>query len=270
MKWTRAGSLVLTAAVAATLVAAATGSWAGDELPFKEAQFFIEYNSSAGDTGVQVFLDDDNWRRITISDPDDHVLFTVKGQSQLGRQGLTELFFESVEPELADLPIVEFLERFPEGAYEFEGIRNDGIDLESEVEFTHVIPCGPEVTPEEGEVLNRRRIEIGWDEVTQVVDPVQTDAAGETVCVDPGYLGQELWIDTYQVIVENDDIHLIVDLPADARQLTVPPELLEENTAYKFEVLAKEESGNQTITESFFCTGPGLSPEECEDLADAL
>lgn len=238
---------------------------------FKEAHFFIEYNSSAGDAGVQVFLDDDNWRQISISDPNDVLLFTVEGQGQLKEQGLTELFFESVEPELADLPLVEFLDRFPEGLYEFEGSRNDGVDIESEVEFTHVIPCGPDVTPEEGAILDPNdAVVIGWEEVTEVVDPDATDDEGETVCLAPYHLDQELVIETYQVIVENDDIHLIVDLQADARQLTVPPELIEENTPYKFEVLVKEESGNQTITEGFFCTGPRLKARKCANLAEAL
>ncbi len=84
----------------------------------------------------------------------------------MGGQGLTELFFESVEPELADLSLEEFLERFPKGDYEFEGIRNDGIELESEVEFTHVIPCAPEVLPEDGAVLNpESEVLISWEEV---------------------------------------------------------------------------------------------------------
>ena len=243
----------------------------GIEQPFKDAEFFIEYNSTAGDTGVQVFLDDDNWRRITISDPKDRTIFTVKGTATLGRQGLTELFFESVEPELGDLPMVKFLKRFPEGDYEFEGIRNDGIDLESEVEFTHVIPCGPVVQPLDGTVLNPESdVVISWDEVDKVVDPVATDATEETMCTDPDDLDQELEIDIYQVIVENDDIHLIVDLTSGDTALTVPPELLEDNTLYIFEVLAKEESGNQTITEGFFCTGPGLSVEECVERFEAL
>ena len=189
----------------------------------------------------------------------------------LGRQGLTELFFESVEPELAELPMVKFLKRFREGDYEFEGIRNDGIELESEVEFTHVIPCGPEVLPEEGTVLDPASpAVIKWEEVEEVVDPAATDEEGETICTDPENLGQDLGIDSYQVIVENDDIHLIVDLTSDDRSLTVPPELLEDNTLYIFEVLAKEESGNQTITEGYFCTGPDLSPDDCEDLFESL
>jgi hypothetical protein len=240
-------------------------------IPFKDAEFFIEYNSTAGDTGVQVFLDDDNWRQITISDPKDKMLFEVKGKTTLGRQGLTELFFESVEPELAALPIVTFLKRFPEGDYEFEGMRNDGIKLESDVAFTHVIPCGPEILPDEGTVLDPAfEVVISWEEVDQVVDPAGTDAAGETVCTDPENLGQELEIDHYQVIVENDDISLIVDLTSDDRNLTVPRELLKNNTLYLFEVLAKEESGNQTITEGFFCMGPDLEQAGCVELFEAL
>jgi hypothetical protein len=271
----------LVAVVALIFVAAFPAGWARggshgdddrDEQPFKDAEFFIEFNSTAGDTGVQVFLDDDNWRRITISDPKDEPLFSVKGRTTLGRQGLTELFFESVEPELAELPIEKFLKRFPEGDYEFEGIRNDGIELESKVEFTHVIPCGPEVSPEEGTVVDPgSEVIISWEEVTQVVDPVATDEEGETVCTRPANLEQDLEIDIYQVIVENSDTDLIVNLTSDDRELTVPSQLLKKNTLYLFEVLAKEESGNQTITEGFFCMGPDISSqEECVDLFEAL
>jgi hypothetical protein len=118
----------------------------------------------------------------------------------------------------------------------------------------------------------RRRSEavISWSEVTEVVDPVETDAAGETVCTEPADFGQVLEIASYQVIVENSDVSLIVDLTSEDRALTVPPQLLKKNTLYIFEVLAKEESGNQTITEGFFCTGPNLSEEACVNLFEAL
>jgi len=176
-----------------------------------------------------------------------------------------------VEPELDQLPIVKFLKRFPEGDYEFEGIRNDGVELESEVEFTHIIPCAPEALPEDGTVIGSKSdAVISWDEVKKVVDPVATDEAGKTVCTKPRNLDQDLEIASYQVIVENSDVHLIVDLTSEDRALTVPPELLRKNTLYIFEVLAKEESGNQTITEGFFCTGPGLSEGDCEALFEAL
>ena len=243
----------------------------GEEMPFKDAEIFIEYNSTAGDTGIQVFLDDDNWRKITIEDPNEKKLFMVKGKTALGRQGLTELFFESVEPELSDQPLMEFMQRFPEGEYKFEGIRNDGIELESDVEFTHVIPCGPEVMPAEGTVIAPdSEVVISWEDVEEVVDPAGTDNTGETVCTDPESLGQDLEIDIYQVIVENDDVNLIVDLTSSDNSLTVPPEILRNNTLYIFEVLAKEESGNQTITEGYFCTGPDLEEDNCADLFESL
>jgi hypothetical protein len=263
--------IFIVAVVALVFGTAVPDCWAQDRMEFKDAEFFIEYNSTAGDTGVQVFLDDDNWRKITITDPNNRIIFDVKGMTTLGRQGLTELFFESVEPELAALPIETFLERFPEDDYQFKGLRNDGTKLESDVEFTHVIPCGPVVSPNKVSMLGPDSdIVITWAEVEEVVDPSATDAAEETVCTDPGDLGQELEIDLYQVIVENDDIHLIVDLTAEAGSLTVPSELIEANTAYKFEVLAKEESGNQTITESYFCTGPTLTAVQCEAIVDTL
>ena len=53
---------------------------------------------------------------------------------------LTELFFESSGPPLAEFSVDEFLARFPEGVYEFETIILDGIEQDGETRFTHVIP----------------------------------------------------------------------------------------------------------------------------------
>ena len=44
------------------------------------------------------------------------------------------------------------------------------------------------------------------------------------------------------------------DMPAAARSVTVPPEFIEPDATYKYEVLAIEVSGNQTITETEFDT----------------
>lgn len=230
----------------------------GVEMPFKEAEIFIEFNSTDEDAGIQVFLDGDDWRKISISDPDGRVIFMVKGKKALGWLGLTELFFESVEPELVDLPLAEFLALFPEGDYEFEGITNDGIELASLAEFSHVLPCGPAVSPEEGEVVLDTTVVIRWAPVTGVIDP-ETES-----CDDPA----DVEIEGYQVILEGAVGDLVIDLPGDAVSATIPAELLEPNETYLLEVLAKEESGNQTITESFFCTGPegpGTPVEPCPE-----
>ena len=54
-------------------------------------------------------------------------------------QDLTELFFESTEPPLAEFSVAAFLSRFPEGAFEFETTTLDGIEQDGETIFTHVI-----------------------------------------------------------------------------------------------------------------------------------
>jgi hypothetical protein len=99
-----------------------------------------------------------------------------------------------------------------------------------------------------------------------VIDPVLT-VADNVVCV----ASADLVIDGYQIIVEEESgIEFDIILSGAATEVTVPEEMFEENTLYKFEVLAIEESGNQTITESIFCTGPTLTAADCEALADAL
>ena len=55
---------------------------------------------------------------------------------------------------------------------------------------------------------------------------------------------------------------LDVDVPATETRLTVPRQYLKPNTVYQFEVLSTEASGNQTISEGFFCT-TGVDP--CEE-----
>ncbi|UCF87069.1 MAG: hypothetical protein JSV71_06220, partial [Nitrospiraceae bacterium] len=52
-------SVFLATVVTLVFGTAVPDSWAQNGMEFKDAAFFIEYNSSAGDTGVQVFLDDD-------------------------------------------------------------------------------------------------------------------------------------------------------------------------------------------------------------------
>ena len=68
----------------------------------------------------------------------------------------------------------------------------------------------------------------------------------------------------YQVIVEDPEssfpaipkIVLDVMMPATATSLIVPPGFLLPDTEYEWEVLAIEESGNQTLSSAFFRTKP--------------
>ena len=49
-------------------------------------------------------------------------------------------------------------------------------------------------------------------------------------------------------------LKVTVTVPADTTMVTLPEEFLVEGTEFKFEILAIEESGNQTITEGCFET----------------
>lgn len=239
-------AIVLVPVVALILGAAAPALWAdgdGDELEFEEAWFNIEFNSTDEDLGVRGFVDGDPWKEVEIKDPNGRTIANIWAKKSLADQGFAELFFESGEPTLEDVPIATFLGRFPEGTYEFEGETTNGEEIEGEAEFTHAIPCPP-VTE-----LNRRVIR--WDDSEQIVDTDNTpNADDEVVCIDPPER-YEYEIDGYEVIVEGidsggEDTELSVKLPADADRLRVPRQV---GTITKYEVLRIEASGNQTITE---------------------
>src|SRR3990172_3950085 len=89
-------------------------------IPLKEAKLIIEHNAKDHDTGFQGFIDSEGWNMITVTGPDGQVL-KFEGKGKLGKLGLTELFFETVEPENADVPIPELLKTLPEGNYVFKG-----------------------------------------------------------------------------------------------------------------------------------------------------
>jgi hypothetical protein len=60
----------------------------------------------------------------------------------------------------------------------------------------------------------------------------------------------------YQIIVSDEDsgLELSMFVDAETTEIVIPPEFLTPDTEYKFEVLAIEDSENQTITESCFVT----------------
>jgi len=217
-----------------------------DDLPLKEAKLIIEHNATALDTGFQVFVDGEPWKELNIVGPNGRSLLRVKPQGSLARLGLTELFFETNEPPNAEVPIEEILAHLPEGEYDFEARSVDGIDQEGTALLTHAIPAGPVITaPPEGGVVSRQGLVIRWNPV------------GETIA------GEPITLAAYEIIVVKDvpphphafarprvDIHV----PPSVTSITVPSEFLEPRTAYLFEVMAIEETGNQTFSEGSFET----------------
>jgi hypothetical protein len=216
--------------VALILTAAAPEGWAA-QIPFSKAKIIFEFNSTAEDLGIQVTLDGDPWNEIWIKDPKGRTILEVEGSGSLKNFGLTELFAESNEPNFADMSKEEILARFPAGVYRFFGRTVEGDRLVGTATLTHNIPDGPViVSPAQGAVVDPNATVITWNLVTT---PLGINIVGYQIVVDGG----------------NPARRFDVTVPATATQVTVPPEFLESGTPYNFEVLAIEESGNQTITE---------------------
>lgn len=208
-----------------------------------DARLKFEINATDGDGGVQVFLDAEPWARMSIFDPGGRRIFTSVTKGSIGQQGGTELFLESGEPTFDEVPLEELLDRFPEGTYEFRGRGVDGERLVGSAELTHDLPEGPVlVSPTEGDGPQ---------------DPDDTTVAWEPVAPANGSP-----IIAYQVIVVDPEtglealpkVTLDVMMPPSATSLDIPPGFLEPGTEYEWEVLAIEESGNQTLSSSVFTT----------------
>ena len=225
-------ALLVLLALSATLPASTAGAGART-IPFADARLKIEVNATDGDAGLQVFLDGEPWRAVSLYHPDGRKLLDITAKGRLKNYGLTELFSESSEPSFDVFPLEKFKRLFPEGIYTFRGTTIDGTHLLSSVRLTHDIPHGPRILrPRDDAEVPRRDLVVAWR-------PVRT----------PG-----VDIVGYQVVVTREEPLrvLSVDLPARARRLPVPAAFLQRGTEYKAEVLAIEKSGNQTLTEIAF------------------
>lgn len=229
---------IMAVAMVALIFGAATPQLSASRtvVPYDTLEFFIEVNSTDEDAGVQLNLDGEQWKQLKITKPEGSKLLDVKAKDSMQTQGLTEFFFESAEPSFDDVPLAEFLQRFPEGDYEFYGKTIDGDRMEGTATLTHVIPDGPVIiSPLPGDLVDPNNAIIEW---APVVNP-----AGVQIV-------------SYEVIAGSDGIaDFKMHLPATATSIQLPVELFDPAiTEYKFEILAREESGNQTITEREFET----------------
>jgi hypothetical protein len=218
-------------------------------VPLKDAKLNIEHNATDEDTGFQGFVDGEGWRRLDVRGPGGHVL-TFEARGTLAQLGLTELFFETVEPENADVPIDEMLAKLPEGTYTIASpaLENGkGAGRTSGTAWlTHEIPAGPRlVSPKEGAVVPVRGVIARWKPVSETIT------------------GEPVTIIAYQLVIEKDvephrhmigKLGLSMYLPRSVTSITVPNGFLQPRTAYTWEVLAIERSGNQTLSSGSFRT----------------
>jgi hypothetical protein len=211
---------------------------------FSQAKIIIEVNATAEDAGIQIFVDAEGWNRLEVFDPKGRKIVDVTGSNSVGKQGITELFFESAEPSFEEQSLEELFDLFPKGNYTFRGTTVDGQALNGKAQLSHAIPAGPQiVSPAEDTVLAPQSpVVIDWIAVT-------TPFPGTTSPVK---------VVGYQVIVEQvkpEPLRIFsLTVPATVTSVTVSPEFIQANAEYAFEVLAIESGGNQTISEGSFTT----------------
>lgn len=201
------------------------------------AKIIAELNATDEDVGLQIFFDGTGWVRLEVFDPDGFRIVDTSAGGGVQMQGITEFFFESAEPSLDELPLEDFLARFPEGLYTFAAVTVDGKIIRTKARFTHAIPDGPVLlSPQEDGEVDPDNTVVEWE---PVADPPGSKIVG------------------YQVIVVREKPSLRVfsaDVSPETTSIHVAAAFMEPNTDYKFEVLAIETSGNQTLSEETFKT----------------
>ena len=228
-------------------------------LEFDVAEVFFELNNTDGDLGIHALIDGGAWKQLRIHDVDDRKLLDVKVRGRMRRQGLTEIFFESAEPTFDELSPVEFFDRFPPGTYFVSGVTLDGEELENEVEISHAMPAPPvptvngepmdtdcedeEFTEVEGSVV------IAWDAVTTT----HSELGSPQSSMDLTIINYEVVVEA-ELLIDGEEFLSIVSviLPPDVTEMTIPDEFLAQAEEFKYEILAREESSNQTAIESCF------------------
>lgn len=229
--------------------------WA-EEIEFDEAEIFLELNDTDGDLGLQAILDAPAWAWVRVRDPSGRAIGVIATKGRLQQQGLTQIEWESSEPNFEEQPAEEFLERFPPGEYVFEGRTLDSEDLRSSTELSHVLPAAPDGITVAGEEVPEE-----CDEDADVLGPVVDHPVvieWEPVTTSHPELGEagDVEIVQYQVVVETEDPQLVVfsaDLLPSETSVTVPEEFLDQaEDEFKFEVIARGDTHNQSITESCF------------------
>ncbi len=244
-------------AIAVTAAASAQTARAGDadERPsFSKSDIFFELNHTDGDLGIHARIDGDGWVRLAIDDPAKVRVLDIEVNGRLKMQGLTELFTESAEPSFDELAPKDFFRRFPEGNYAISGTTIAGRAMQGTAMLSHVMPAPP------------GNIRVSGQSLPMDCDDGPVPAAGMPVVVtwDPvtgshpklGKAGA-VKVVNYELVVAREEptsLVLKVDLPPTARSFEVPPGFIamDSGDGFKFEIVVREASGNQTVFESCF------------------
>jgi hypothetical protein len=215
--------------------------------PFAVAALFVELNDTDHDLGLHAEIDGGTWTHLEIEDPRERPLLGIVSRGRLRSQGLTQLAFESAEPTFEDLSPAEFFRRFPEGVYEIEADAQGGGTFESRVRLSHVLAAPPEAT-----VSGQPAQDCDAPAPPVVTAPVLIDWDPVTAShPDVGKRGR-VRISRYQLFVEQGSTRLSVDLPPTITEFEIPSSITAAGGVFKFEIIVRTSTGNNTATESCF------------------
>ena len=216
---------------------------------FSQAELFFELNDTDGDLGIHAAIDGGGWTELEVDDPGDQLLLEISSRGQLRNQTLTQLSFESAEPPFDELDPAEFFRRFPEGQYTIEGRAADGTRIQSVATLSHVLAAPPENILISGvpaaENCDAKPLPRAGTPVVIRWDPVSTSHP------EIGKTGP-ITVSMYQLFVEGPTIKFSVDLPPTVTEFEVPTGVTLLDKQFKFEIIVRTATGNNTAVESCF------------------
>lgn len=237
--------LTIVLLVGATLMPAAQ---ADSSQQFSEAEIFFELNHTDGDLGIHASIDGEPWTDLEIEGPGDRKLLDIFSRGRLRTQGMTQLFFESAEPSFDELDPTDFFQRFPEGKYQIEGRAQEGGTMKSTAVLSHVMAS----PPEDIRVNGVPAAESCDAPLPTVIEPVTID--WDPVTKSHPEIGKSgsIKISRYQFFVEREGVKLSLDLPPTVTEFEIPRGVTDPGKEFKFEIIARTTTGNNTAVESCF------------------
>jgi hypothetical protein len=236
----------LTIAIASLALAVAAPAAFAAEL--SEAELYFELNDSAGDLGIHSSIDGGPYVTLEIEDAKGRTILWLSAFGRLAAQGMTQFFLESAEPPFDELAPATFFQRFPEGRYEIEAVDRRGVEFEATVRLSHVMAARPGNITANGvpavdcdaPVLPTLSapVVVDWDPVTHSHPTIGKSGPVEIV--------------EYQFFAEREGVKFSVELPPTVTEFEIPAEVLALGDDFKYEIIARTASGNNTAVEACF------------------
>lgn len=213
------------------------------QIAFSKADLYFELNATDGDIGLHGLLDGEAWSAVRIVGPGGQFeVIRAVANDDSPEFGVTELFFESNEPPLANRSFAELLALFPPGQYDFLGTTTVGQPIVGEDILTAAIPCPVNIEAS----MNHGELSIEWTLAPGAFDP------DTGVCKSRSRAVRPIGVQVVMVLGLGDGSERVfsADMPPQNGDIEIPEEFLAgEIEESKVEILVVDKSGNRTSTE---------------------